>query len=605
MAGNPHPVFQDGVPVDKGLARIYLPLRLGNPDALLALDGSTFWLCYIQTLLAFFYRDPSDTTTAVNGKTVLRDANGALWKIVSSGAGIAIGAAGPVADRDAFDGEDPGFTYFGTDTELLYVRLSEGGWSDGSNTRGPEGPASTVPGPPNELAIGTVNEGPVDASITGSYPDQKLNLTLQKGNDGAPGPAFKPDEIVPNLAGRAAYDGEVKNFAVLVEVDSSNSNEPTMYFKLSAASGDWSSGYTFTGGGGSGDVVGPSSSGDAHIVLFDGVTGKAIKDSGKTLDEITGNVAGETHAAVSKTTPDDADELPLIDSGASFALKKLTWANLKATLASWLVSAGWIREALSANRTYYVDTTNGNDSNSGLAAGSGNAFKTIQKAYDVIASKLDLAGYTVTIQIADGTYAPTSGTNALLISKPWTGGGSIVVQGNSSTPANVVLSTTSANVVLVTAPLPGILTLKDFKLQTATSGGGILLQAAGAIQFGNLNFGTCVSAHYGTGAAGAFIKAISNYSITGGAGLHALATNPSSIIASGVTITLTGTPAFTTFAQASSCSVMDWSGTSFSGGATGARYAVLINGVLYTGGAGPYFFPGSTDGITASGGQYL
>lgn len=46
-------------------------------------------------------------------------------------------------------------------------------------------------------------------------------------------------------------------------------------------------------------------------------------------------IAG-TYAATSKATPVDADVLPLSDSAASFGLKKLTWANLKATLGSWL-----------------------------------------------------------------------------------------------------------------------------------------------------------------------------------------------------------------------------------------------------------------------------
>ena len=49
-----------------------------------------------------------------------------------------------------------------------------------------------------------------------------------------------------------------------------------------------------------------------------------------------GSTAAETHAAASKATPVDADELPLADSASSFSLKKLTWANLKATLATWL-----------------------------------------------------------------------------------------------------------------------------------------------------------------------------------------------------------------------------------------------------------------------------
>jgi hypothetical protein len=41
------------------------------------------------------------------------------------------------------------------------------------------------------------------------------------------------------------------------------------------------------------------------------------------------------HAATAKTTPVDADTIGLIDSAASNALKKLSWANLKATLKTY------------------------------------------------------------------------------------------------------------------------------------------------------------------------------------------------------------------------------------------------------------------------------
>lgn len=41
------------------------------------------------------------------------------------------------------------------------------------------------------------------------------------------------------------------------------------------------------------------------------------------------------NAATGKTTPVDADELGLVDSAASNVLKKLTWANLKATLKTY------------------------------------------------------------------------------------------------------------------------------------------------------------------------------------------------------------------------------------------------------------------------------
>ena len=41
------------------------------------------------------------------------------------------------------------------------------------------------------------------------------------------------------------------------------------------------------------------------------------------------------HGATGKTTPVDADTMPLIDSAASNVLKKVTWANIKATLKSY------------------------------------------------------------------------------------------------------------------------------------------------------------------------------------------------------------------------------------------------------------------------------
>jgi hypothetical protein len=94
-------------------------------------------------------------------------------------------------------------------------------------------------------------------------------------------------------------------------------------------------------GGGSGDVVGPASSVNNNVAFFDGTTGKLLKDSGLALsgtntgNETATSIATILHAATSKATPVDADELPLIDSAASYGLKKLTWANLKATAKAY------------------------------------------------------------------------------------------------------------------------------------------------------------------------------------------------------------------------------------------------------------------------------
>lgn len=51
--------------------------------------------------------------------------------------------------------------------------------------------------------------------------------------------------------------------------------------------------------------------------------------------------ASTVHAATSKTTPVDADEFPGVDSAATYGLKKFTWANIKATLKTYLDSLYW------------------------------------------------------------------------------------------------------------------------------------------------------------------------------------------------------------------------------------------------------------------------
>lgn len=99
-----------------------------------------------------------------------------------------------------------------------------------------------------------------------------------------------------------------------------------------------------------------------------------------------------------------------------------------------------VRPQLTANRTYYV-RTDGSDSNDGSANDAAHAFLTGQKAIDV-ATSLDLSLYSVTIQFADGTYTGT------LVLKSFIGAGSIIIQGNPTTPANVLISVTSGHCIV-------------------------------------------------------------------------------------------------------------------------------------------------------------
>lgn len=92
----------------------------------------------------------------------------------------------------------------------------------------------------------------------------------------------------------------------------------------------WNGPLTFNGGI-------PSSSGHSNgevVTLVSGAPAWAAPTGGGGVDTST------IHAATSKTPPVDADEMLLVDSAASFGLKKLTWANLKAAVKTYLDGTG-------------------------------------------------------------------------------------------------------------------------------------------------------------------------------------------------------------------------------------------------------------------------
>ena len=269
------------------------------------------------------------------------------------------------------------------------------------------------------------------------------------------------------------------------------------------------------------------------------------------------------------------------------------------------------REVLTANRTHYV-RTDGSDSNTGLVNSSGGAFLTLQKAYDVLTRTLDLAGNNVTIQVGDGTY-----TGNLVISQPWTGGGQIIVQGNSGTPANVHVTVTSKDAFLITCVLPGFLVIKDLKFSTTTAGFGVLHGGLGTIRASNVVCGACAYAHFGADIGG-FVDitnpataagAATSYSIVGAALWHMFATFGSKIRNNNNTAYISGTLAFgVAFAQSVQGSIATaataYDTATFGATVTGKRYIVNDNGVIAGTGLDPNKFPGNVAGTTGTGGQY-
>lgn len=266
-------------------------------------------------------------------------------------------------------------------------------------------------------------------------------------------------------------------------------------------------------------------------------------------------------------------------------------------VGTYLVTAGTIREALAANRTYYV-RTDGSDSNTGLVDSAGGAFLTIQKAVNVVAA-LDLSIYNVTIQVANGTYSA-----GISLAGAWVGVGAVTVLGDTTTPANVVISTT-ADCVSVTG-FGSRLNVSGLKF--VSSAGSALRATFGAFidVTGKCDFGACSVGHMYVEFA--TIKASANYNITGGVFAHWLASPGGAIYVNSITITLSGTPAFSPFAFASRGAIMFVPGITFSGSATGSRYSVAEGSIISVNGAGANYLPGNSSGsggTTSGGGFYV
>lgn len=254
-----------------------------------------------------------------------------------------------------------------------------------------------------------------------------------------------------------------------------------------------------------------------------------------------------------------------------------------------------VRELLTAARTYYV-RADGSDSNTGLADSSGGAFLTIQKAIDVAAS-LDMSIYQVTIQVGAGTYT------AALTLKPCLGALPPILKGDTGTPGNVIISTTSATAV--TVPDFANWRLQGFKVTVATSGNGVLANGLGRLLIDSaMEYGAIVGQQIACGRGG-YLQITAAYTISGAAAGHlSLGTGGIAVLEGGFTVTVSGTPAITTFAGAAGGAFLRATGITFSGSATGARYSVTGNAVVETGGGGANFFPGNSAGSTATGGQY-
>lgn len=302
------------------------------------------------------------------------------------------------------------------------------------------------------------------------------------------------------------------------------------------------------------------------------------------------DVASNDITAASAVTVDpSADYIAFYDASGAVIAKALF--------------TNFARERLTADRNYYV-RTDGSNSNTGLVNSAGGAWLTLQYAWDYVLANIDLAGYSVLINVIAGTYTTATACVGCPVGKTSTN--YIRFIGDTTTPTNVVLSTTSAN--CFTAGGGALVQIGGFQIKTTTSGHGLV--ATGMAQltvYEKMDFGA-VAAGYAQmlGDAGGLLSWGSgiNYTISGGGGYHFYTANGAQINAFTRTITLSGTPAFTIFAYGDSLGKLNAYSITFSGSATGKRYQVDYNAYIHTNGGGASYFPGNSAGSTSNGGLY-
>lgn len=253
-----------------------------------------------------------------------------------------------------------------------------------------------------------------------------------------------------------------------------------------------------------------------------------------------------------------------------------------------------VRPPCISNLTLFVSAT-GNDSNNGLS--SATAFRTIQAAVDAVYRNYDWAGFSATIQVADGTY--TAG--ALFTGMPPGHTQAVKLVGNPSSPNNAQITVTNGNGVVATGG--AVISLNGFRITASGTGGssglGVSASTMGSVSLSNVNFSSCGSAQ--TQASAGSIVFTGPCSFSGTSPCAVGASGNGTIYAAGATLTVQAATFTTAFAFVQLCSAVSFGGASFSGIASGPRYLVASNGVITTNGGGPNFLPGDAAGSSSNG----
>ncbi len=287
----------------------------------------------------------------------------------------------------------------------------------------------------------------------------------------------------------------------------------------------------------------------------------------------------------------------LIYDGSQF---QLVWAN---------AAKGGSQNVLTQSTTIYVNGTTGSDtlydgtSATVVAGTTKGPFKTIQKGVDTAFKFLPSAQYAMTVQVADGTYLESVRT-------PTIPGPNLIINGNAASPGNVIIDSTSKGSTIVVSG-PNVVTVQNLRFQMPNS-----IASAGASATGAGASLTCLNTISGPCAGWCFLAnglggvTIGNHTFLANVGYAFAAYRNGAInLGGGAVYQIGAAMSVSAFAMAVSGGQIEVPATgvptfSGAGNVSGPKYNAYLNGVINTQAAGGNYFPGSSAGSLASGGQY-
>lgn len=347
--------------------------------------------------------------------------------------------------------------------------------------------------------------------------------------------------------------------------------------------GIWNAGALST----TGPITDTSVSANALAVGPAGTTNPTLQIDASTLSAATG-------LKVKSAAVGSGVALTTLSSGTNESLT----INAKGT---GLVAVNDIKRR--SGGSYYVATT-GNDANDGLTVGT--PFLTIQKAWDVAVKETDVYDGSLTISVADGTY--TAGLLCTGMPIGVTKSLRVVIQGNTTTPTNCVISVTGGNCIQIGDSAGGRANvyIDGFKLTTITSGHTVETHDGSSVRFGShMNFGAVAQAHMYTHTGGYIDLSADGYAISGGGGQHFLVDMGALIISHGNTVVISNAPAFSCFAVVRTHGTLLIDAVTWTNGGTvtGQRFSAESGGYIYTGQTSQTYIPGNSIGTESDGGR--